>query len=174
MAAGAGLAYTMFVEVYLQAAVVRGILETNQDRLSSHLAIRQGEEVFAVKEATLQVRDREPVSVGSHEYLVYMQEVLLIADLGAEDPARRAALSGLFVKKEKSKALLSVGPYLLQGNVHLQSGNALQEFLMEKNRFLPITEATLLDRPDVGPRTYLVNRAKIGFISGLGDDLVEL
>ncbi|MGE5218295.1 MAG: hypothetical protein ACM3SP_14960 [Chloroflexota bacterium] len=172
MAAGATLAYTMFVEVYLHAAVVRGILETNQDRLSNYFAVRQGEEVFALKDATLQVDAHEPVSVGSREYLLYMQEVLLIADLGAEDPGRRV-LPGLFVKKEKSKALLSVGPYLLQGNVHLQSGSALQEFLVEKNYFLPITEAILLGRQDVGPRTYLVNRAKIGFIAGLGEDLVE-
>jgi hypothetical protein len=174
MTAQAGLAYTMFVEVFLQAAIVRGILETNQDRLSNHLAIRQGEEVFALKEATLQVPGREPVAVGSHEYLLYMQEVLLIADLSTEDQARRSVLPGLFVKKEKSKALLSVGPYLLQGNVHLQTGNALQEFLMEKSRFLPVTEATLADRPEVGPRTYLVNRAKIGFISALEADSFEL
>jgi len=45
---------------------------------------------------------------------------------------------------------------------------------MEKSRFLPVTEATLLDRPEVGPRTYLVNRAKIGFMSAIGDALVEL
>ncbi len=173
MAAEAGLVYTMLVEVYLEAAVVRGVLETNQDRLSSYLAVRQGEEVFALKEAILQVPGREPVSAGSHEYLLYMQEVLLIADLSTEDPARRAALPGLFVKKEKSKALLSVGSYLLQGNLHLQAGSPLQEFLMENSRFLPVTEATLADRPDIGPRTYLVNRAKIGFLSALGQDLVE-
>lgn len=174
MVAGTGLAYTMFVEAYLQAAVVRGILETNQDRLSSHLAIRQGEEVFALREATLQVPDHEPMSVESDEYLLYMQEVLLIADLSNEDSGRRALLPGLFVKKEKNKALLSVGPYLLQGNVHLPSGSALQEFLMGKSRFLPVTEARLMSRPDVGPRTYLVNRTKIGFISGLGEGFVDL
>jgi hypothetical protein len=32
----------------------------------------------------------------------------------------------------------------------------------------------LIDRPDVAPRTYLVNRAKIGFMSAVGDGLVEL
>lgn len=173
MAAGTGLGYTMFVEVYLQSAVVRGILETNQDRLSNYLAVRQGEEVFALKEATLQVRGRESVTVESHEYLLYMQEVLLIADLNNEDPARRTLLPGLFVKKEKNKALLSIGPYLLQGAVHLPSGSALQELLMEKSRFLPVTEATLANQPDVGPHTYLVNRTKIGFISPLGEGFVE-
>jgi hypothetical protein len=38
---------------------------------------------------------------------------------------------------------------------------------------LPITEATLIDRQDIGTRTFLVNRAKIGFISAVGDELIE-
>jgi len=49
-----GLSYTMYLEVYLQAAVVRGILVTNQDRLSNFLMVRQGEEVFSMKDATLE------------------------------------------------------------------------------------------------------------------------
>lgn len=169
-----GLTYAMFVEVYLQTAVVRGILETNQDRLSNYLVIRQGEEVFSLKEATLELPNRKPTSIGVEAYLIYMQEVFLIADLSAEDRARRSGFHALFVKKDRSKALLSVGPYLVQGNVHLQAGSGLHDFLMEKSRFLPVTEATLLDRPEVGPRTYLVNRAKIGFMSAIGDALVEL
>lgn len=174
MVAEEGLTYTMHLEVYLQAATVRGILETNQDRLSSYLIVRQGEEVFSLREATLEVPNRRPIPIDNDEYLIYMQEVFLIADLSAEDRAQRSGLHALFVKKDRSKALLSVGPYLLQGNVHLQAGTGLHDFLMEKSRFLPVTEATLLDRPEVGPRTYLVNRAKIGFMSAIGDALVEL
>lgn len=169
-----GLTYTMFVEVYLPTAIVRGILETNQDRLSHYLVVRQGEEVFSLKQATLDIPKRKSISIGTEEYLIYMQEVFLIADLSAEDRSQRSGLHALFVKKDRSKALLSVGPYLLQGNVHLLAGSGLHELLMEKSRFLPVTEATLLDRPEVGPRTYLVNRAKIGFMSAIGDALVEL
>ena len=44
-----GLTYKMPLEVYLQAAVVRGVLETNQSRLSSHLILREGDEVFAAE-----------------------------------------------------------------------------------------------------------------------------
>jgi hypothetical protein len=36
-----------------------------------------------------------------------------------------------------------------------------------------VTEATLVDRQDVGPRTYLINRAKIGFMTAVGDGLIE-
>ena len=49
----------MHLEVYLQAAVVRGVLETNQDRLSNYLIVRQGDEVFSLKDATLETRDRQ-------------------------------------------------------------------------------------------------------------------
>lgn len=173
MAAGENLTYAMYLEVYLQTAMVRGRLETNQDRLSNYLIVRQGEEVFSLKEATLEVPDRKPIKVATDKYLLYMQEVFLIADLSAEDRARRSGLHSLFVKKDQNKALLSIGPYLLHGTVHLRTGSDLQGFLMEQSRFLPVTEATLIDRQEVAPRTYLVNRAKIGFISAAGDELTE-
>jgi hypothetical protein len=166
------LTYSMFLEVYLQAAVVRGILETNQDRLSNYLVVQKGDEVFSLKEATLQIPNRKPVKVSS-QYLIYMQEVFLIADLGVEDRVRRAGLHALFVKKDRTRAFLSIGPYLLEGFVHLRAGGELNDFLMEQRRFLPVTEATLLDRQEVGPRTFLVNRAKIGFMSAAGDGLIE-
>ena len=173
MAAGESLTYAMYLEVYLQTAMVRGILETNQDRLSNCLMVSQNEEVFALKEATLEVPERIPTKLATDKFLFYMQEVFLIADLSVEGRARRAGLDSLFVKKDQSKALLSVGPYFLHGTVHLRRGGDLQGFLMEQSRFLPVTEATLIDRQEVTPRTYLVNRAKIGFISTAGDGLTE-
>ena len=168
-----GLSYTMHLEVYLQAAVVRGILATNQDRLSNFLIVRQGEEVFSMRDATLESFDRKPISVGADAYLLYMQEVFLIADLGSEGRTRQSGIDNLYVKKDRSKALFSVGPYMLQGNVHLLPGSELHDLFMEKSPFLPVTEARLIDRQDVGPRTYLVNRAKIGFMTAIGDGLIE-
>jgi hypothetical protein len=169
-----GFTYAMHLEVYLQAAVVRGVLATNQDRLSNFLIVRQGDEVFSIKDATLETRNGKPISVGADEYLIYLQEVFLIADLSSEGGSRRSAIDALYVKKNQSKALFSVGPYLLQGNIHLQPGSALHDLLMEKSQFLPLTEATLVDRADLGLRTYLVNRSKIGFMTAIGDGLVEL
>jgi hypothetical protein len=168
-----GLSYKMYLEVYLQAAVVRGILETDQDRLRDFLIVRQGEEVFSMKHATLQSFDRKPVSVAADAYLLYMQEIFLIADLGSEGRTRQSGIDSLHVKKDRSKALFSVGPYMLHGNVHLLPGGELHDLFMEKSQFLPVTEATLIDRKDVGPRTYLVNRAKIGFMTAIDDGLIE-
>ena len=79
-----GFTYAMHLEAYLQAAVVRGVLTTNQDRLSNFLIVRQGDEVFSIKDATLETRNGKPISVGADEYLIYLQEVFLIADLSSD------------------------------------------------------------------------------------------
>lgn len=168
------MTYSMPLEVYLQSAVVRGILGTNQDRLSNYFILREGDEVFSLKEATLETPDRKPVATSSDEYLIYMQEVFLIADLSPQFRSERSMLDHLYVKKEASKAWLGVGPFWLRGNIHLIPGSALHDLLMAKTRFIPVTDATLVDRPDVGPRTYLVNRTKIGFITAVAEGLEEL
>jgi len=168
-----GMTYSMALEVYLQSAVVRGILMTNQDRPSNYFILREGDEVFSLKEATLEGPNRKPVAVSSDEYLIYMQEVLLIADLSPQLAAKRTGFEHLYVKKEASKALMGVGPFWLRGNIHLVPGGVLHDLLMAKTRFIPITDATLVDRPDLGPRTYLVNRTKIGFITAVDEGLEE-
>jgi hypothetical protein len=166
-----GMTYSMPLEVYLQSAVVRGILMTNQDRPSNYFILREGDEVFSLKEATLESPDRKTVAVSSDEYLIYMQEVFVIADLSPQ--LKRTGFEHLYVKKQASKALLGIGPFWLQGNIHLLPGGVLHDLLMAKTRFIPITDATLVARPDVGPRTYLVNRTKIGFITAVAEGLEE-
>jgi hypothetical protein len=174
MASEEGLTYTMPLEVYLQTAVVRGVLVTNQDRLSNYLFLREGDEVFSLKEATLEGLNRKTVTAGSDEYLIYMQELFLIADLSPQFRSDPALLEHLYVKKETSRVLLGVGPYWVQGNIHIAPGGALHDLLLAKSRLIPVTDAAILDRPDVGPRTYLVNRTKIAFMTALGDGFVEL
>lgn len=174
MAPDEGMTYAMPLEVYLQSAVVRGILGTNQDRLSNYFILREGEEVFSLREATLEGPNRKLVTVNSEEYLIYMQEVFLIADLSPQFRSERSGLEHLYVKKEASKALLGIGPFWLRGNIHLLPGTALHDLLMARTRFIPVTDATLVDRAEVGPRTYLVNRTKIGFIAAVAEGLEEL
>jgi hypothetical protein len=168
------LTYNMSLEIYLQGAVVRGVLVTNQDRLSNYLILREGEQVLSLKDAKLQRVNGKPVAVGSDEYLVYMQEIYLIADLSPQLRSDWSGYQSLYVKKDINKALLSVGPYWLQGNLHIVPGGALHDLLVGKTPFIPVTDARLLDCPDLGTRTFLINRAKIGFITALGEGLVEL
>ena len=174
MAAEQGFTYSMPLEVYLQAARVRGVLTTNQDRLSNFLIVREGEEVFSLNQASLETVNQTAVALAADEYLVYMREVFLIADLSVTGDSSTSTIRSFYVQKDQSKALLGVGPYLLQGNIHLRPGSAIYELMMEKTQFLPVTRAILIDRPEVAPRTYLVNRAKIGFMTAVGDGLVEL
>jgi len=169
-----GLTYSMPLEVYLQAAVVRGVLVTNQERLSNYLVLREGEEIFSLMDATLEGMNRKPITVASDEYLVYMREVFLIADLSPASQTQRAGIENFYVQKETSKALFSVGPYLLHGSIYLVPGAALHDLLIEKSRFVPVTDATLVDRPEIAARTYLINRHRIGFMTAIGDGLVEL
>jgi len=174
MTLDAGLTYNMPLEVYLQAAVVRGILVTNQDRLSNYLILREGEDVFTLRDATLEEYNGKSIAVAADEYLIYMREVFLIADLSPKGQILRSGIEQLYVQKEATKALFSVGPYLLHGSLYLLPGAALHDVLMERSQFIPVTDASLLSRQDVGPRTYLVNRNRIGFMTAIGDGLVEL
>jgi hypothetical protein len=169
-----GLTYQMPLEVYLQGAVVRGVLVTNQDRLSNYLILQDGDEVFSLRAATLENSDRQVVPVPSDEYLIYLQGVFLIADLSPQLRIDRSGLEGLYVKKDTSGVLLRVGPYSLQGNIHTLPGGGLHDVLVSRTRFIPVTDATLLERPDLGPRTYLVNKSQIGFITELNEGLREL
>jgi hypothetical protein len=173
MAFEEGMTYSMPLAVYLHSAVVRGVLDTNQERLSNYLILRGGDEVFSLKQASLELSDGNPVDVASDEYLIYMQEVFLIADLSPQSQADRSGYEHLFVKKNISKALLNIGPYWIRGHVHLLPGAPLHDLLLAKTRFIPVTDATLIGRLPVEPRTYLVNRTKVGCMTAVRDGLVE-
>jgi hypothetical protein len=41
---------------------------------------------------------------------------------------------------------------------------------MAKTRFIPVTDAILLDRPEVAPRTFLANRTLVSCLAALKDD----
>ena len=58
MALEQGFTYSMPLEVYLQGALVRGVLTTNQDRLSNFLVVREGEDVFSLNHASLETFDQ--------------------------------------------------------------------------------------------------------------------
>jgi len=173
MAMEQGLTYTLPLEVYLPAALVRGILETNLDRVSSDLLLRQDDQVFSLRDATVENLDGRPIINRATEYVVYMREIYLIADLSPANHSTRLGFEGLYQKKDTSKALISVGAYLIQGDVYILPGGALYDLLLEKSQFIPLTNATILGHQSIAPRTYLINRHKIGFMTALGDGLVE-
>ena len=161
--------YSMPLEVYFQSAIIRGVLVTNQDRLSNYFILREGEEAFTLRDATLEDLSRKRMAVNADEYVIYMNQVTLIADLSPQFRVSRSGLEHLYVKKESTKALLGIGPYWLQGSIHLTPGGSIHDLLMAKTRFIPVTEATLLDQPDVAPRTFLANRTLVSCLAALKD-----
>lgn len=162
--------YSMPLEVYFQAAIVRGMLVTNQDRLSNYLVLREGAEVFALREAQLTDLHGKTIRVNADQYLIYMQQVFAIADLSPQLRAVRSGLEQLYVKKDQSPALLGVGPFLIQGSVHLIPGGSIQDLLLAKTLFVPVTNATMLNSRERESRTYLINRTQVGCLSALRAD----
>jgi hypothetical protein len=154
--------FSMPLEVYFQAGIVRGVLVTNQDRLSNFLILRDGEEVFTLAQATLELAG-SATEVKADQYIIYMQQVAIIADLSP----KLGSQAHLYVKKDASRALLCVGPYWIQGNVHLVPGTSIHDLLMAKTRFIPVTDATFVNRTDLPSRTFLVNRNHISCIAAL-------
>jgi len=157
--------YSMPLEVYFDTALVRGILVTNQDRLSNYLTLREGEETFSLREATLADCAGNPLREGLAEYVVYMHHVSLIADLSPKFRARDAEFEHLYVKKDPKRAIIGVGRYWVEGDVHITPGGGIQELLLARTRFLPITDAAFLGETDKPRRTFLVNRTMITCIS---------
>lgn len=158
------MTYSMPLEVFFDTAIVRGVLVTNQDRLSNHLLLREGEEGFSLRDAKL-TDLADNVLSDSNQFVVYMRQAALIADLSPQLRQSRAGLEHLYVKKDPSRAVLGVGRYWIEGNVHLTPGANVQEILMARTRFVPVTEAVFLDKRDAPLRTFLVNRNLINCIS---------
>ena len=161
------MSYSMPLEVYFDAVLIRGILETNQDRLSNHLILREGQEAFSLRDATLQDLAGNPVSVKmkATNFLVYMQQVSLIADLSPQLRRSRAEFEPLYVKKNPNRAVVGVGRYWIEGTIHLTPGASVQDLLMARTRFIPITDAVFLNNNDAPARTFLLNRTLINCIS---------
>ena len=159
------MGYSMPLEVYFEAVMIRGILETNQDRLSNHLILREGHEAFSLRDATLQDLAGKALSVKATNYLVYMQQVSLIADLSPQLRRSHAEFAPLYVKKAPNRAVVGVGRYWMEGTLHLPPGATVQDLLTTRSRFIPITEAVFVGNNDGPARTFLLNRTLINCIS---------
>jgi hypothetical protein len=159
------MSYSMPLEIYFDSALVRGILETNQDRLSNHLILREGDEAISLRDATLRDLAGKPLGVNGTNYLVYMHQVSLIADLSPQLRPSRAGFEHLYVKKDPNRAVLGIGRYWIEGNIHLTPGASVHDLLMARTHFIPVTEAVFLDNKDAPARTLLLNRMRINCVT---------
>jgi hypothetical protein len=154
------------IRVYLESVIVSGMLATKHQRLSDYFNLAVGYECFAVKDPSAEGFDGHPFPVNPPELLMYKPEVLLITDLRREE-AGSSEVNLQRINKEGRKVMLSVGPFWLQGTIHVLPGSTLQQILTGKAQFVPLTDASLLKPMQSELRTFLVNQTKIGLLAAL-------
>jgi hypothetical protein len=93
--------------------------------------------------------------------------VILVTDMRETEQAGSSEVNLERIDKEGRKVMLSVGPFWLQGKIHLLPGNTLQHILTGNTGFVPLTEARLLKPVQSGLRTFLINQTKIGVLTSL-------
>jgi hypothetical protein len=143
------------IEVYLDACSVRGILETAHARVSDHLGAT--EEVLRIREARVLMRNGEQLS-SEKTVLVNKTEILFIVDL----TPRTSGQTGFQVERDPHEVILNVGTIWLKGRAHVPVGGELPSFFAgAMNRFMPITEATVVGYTNAEPRTVLINRDQL-------------
>jgi len=149
------------VEVFLSSSVIHGDLVTQHRRLSDHFLLRSGDELFSLKNANVVDSVGSLLPFGERQHFVKMHEVLFIIDRDSGPLKPSTNLDHSRIAKESKKALLLVGAYWIRGNVHTMPGGEIQDLLIVKGPFMPVTEATLVEHDGFKPATLLINRNKI-------------
>ncbi len=157
--------YALPLEVYLPSTVILGTLVTRHNRLSNHLNARSSHDAIVLKDARIEDLDGNRLPVSSEECHLYPREILFIADLSPTVHAAQSGWDQQPIKKEQRRAFLHVAPFWIRGTLYLLPGGALSDLLMVKNRFIPITDATIINHPVRAPRTFLINDVKIGCLA---------
>ena len=159
------VAHAISLEIYLPSVVIGGTLITRHHRVSSHLNLRSGDETLLIKNVKMEDLAGNRLSADCNECLLYLKEVLFIADSSLAADTARSDLDQQPIRKEPRRVLVHVSPFWIRGTVHLIPGATLNDLLVAKKRFIPVTEATLLDHPASAPRTLLVNGTKISCLA---------
>jgi hypothetical protein len=154
------------IRIYLQSVIVSGMLPSKHQRLSDYFNLAVGYECFALKDSSAEGLDGHPFAVNSGEFLIYKPEVMLVTDM-RETEAGSSAVTLERIDKQGRKVMLSVGPFWLQGTIHILPGNTPQQILTGNTGFVPLTEARLLRPVQSELRTFLFNQTKIGVMVAL-------
>ena len=152
--------YSKEVEVYFSSATLRGIVATRHTRLTDHLTT--ADETFLLKNVQLsEERDRQG-GINSETVVIYKHRVILVADLGSTNQPSVNEAQLVRVDRQPHRVVIGAGPFWLRGDIHLVKGADLETVGLGTSRFIPLTQATFLDRPKTEPATFIVNREQIG------------
>ena len=118
-----------------------------------------------LKNARIEDLEGNGLPTDCQEFLLYLQEVLFIADLSPAADTVGLGLDEQVIRKDPKCVLMHVSPFWIRGAVHLIPGATLNDLLRIKKRFIPVTDAVVLNRRAVAPRTFLVNGTKISCLA---------
>jgi hypothetical protein len=143
------------IEAYLDHCSIRGTLMTGHARVSDHLGAT--EEILRLTGARVVMRDGT-VLENTPTALINKSELLFVVDL-SPSPGGHASFH---VERDHFNVMLNVGPIWLQGKAHVPVGAELHAFFAgTMNRFMAITDATVVGHANAKPRTVLINRDQL-------------
>ena len=129
-----GAAHPASITLITDAFIVRGTIQTRQRRITDMLNTAE-HEFLVIEDATFDEFGATGVAIRTDFAQVNLGAVLFgVADEPVEP------LPELRVSKVSERALISVPPFTITGNIHLMAGRDLRQALDElTGRFLPVT-----------------------------------
>ena len=148
------------VELYTAAALVTGVVEANGRRLSDLL--NEAPALWLRDVSVTPYASGVAVSPGQDGQWqsVDLVDVLLVM------PPDHASSKGMRLHRRQQRARISIGDFIVTGNLHLPSGVTHQEYRARRPvAFLPVTQATAYSTTDpawerVAP-VLLVNSTRV-------------
>ena len=128
---------TVSLTLYTDAFIIRGTLVTRQRRITDILNTAD-ERFLVLGDVTSDEFGSRGETVRAEYAQVNLASVLFaVADTAVETPPE------LRTPKVPAKALISVPPFKVTGDIHVMQGHQLREALSElTGRFIPVTSAT--------------------------------
>lgn len=127
---------TIPMTLYTEQFVVRGTIQTRQHRVTDIL--NDAEQRFLVlEEVSMEELGSRELPTRAEYAQVNLASILFAVSLQAIEPMR-----GLRTPKVSERALVSIPPFRVIGNVHLLSERSLRDSLAElQAQFVPVTDA---------------------------------
>jgi hypothetical protein len=123
--------------LYTEMLVVRGTIQTMQHRVTDILN-QAGESHLVLEDVTLEEYGSSDLPIRAEFAQVNLASVLFAVSLTTVEPMRE-----LRTPKISERALLSVPPFRVVGQVHLLPERSLRDSLTElQGTFIPVTDAT--------------------------------
>lgn len=128
------------VDVYTAAFRVTGVTATRHERVGDIVNQVTGTHLI-VEQATLSEFADPSATLGAHQVLINLDEILFVIAAEAE---KRDAPSDLRIPKRAVRAQIGLPPFRLTGAVHVPQGSRPVDGLLNAGeRFLPMTEVTV-------------------------------